>query len=129
MASRRNARWIGAALLVLTGVSPILVGVYDVIFHSGLAANTRVPVASGLGISLIVVGILLPVLGIRYRDYSQHFDKIQDWIFAILLILVGVVLFVYGGVFEYRIVLVLAQWILVESTVYWIVKDIFKQTR
>ena len=100
MVSQNDARWIGIALLTLTGISPILVALYNAIFRSGLLANFSIPPMSGLGISLGIVGILLPVIRNRYRQHSHRFDKVQDWSLAIVFILVGIVFYFLGGVFE-----------------------------
>lgn len=121
MAIRSNTRWVGVVLLGLAGVSPILVRFYNAIFCGSCAVGLSYTV--GLGISLGAIGILLPILGSRYRQHPQRFDLIQDCIFAIGFILVGMLLFFQGWRLDPA--LQFAQWVLIESIIYWVIKDIY----
>ena len=111
MASRRTARWIWVALFVLTGISPILVGIYNAITCPSLCGVAPTGYGSVLGISSVAMGMLLLFLGSRYRQHPQRLDRIQDCIFAIGFSLAGVVLFFRGWRLSQE--LVLAFWIFV----------------
>jgi len=89
---------------------------------SGLCAFGPFSYIAGLGIGLVVMGIALPVLGNRCRQHPRRFDLIQDCIFGIGFIVVGGILFIHG--WRFTLLWQFAQWILVESVIYWVIKDI-----
>jgi CDP-diglyceride synthetase len=122
VASQRKARWIWVALLVLTGISPILAEIFNA-NHCGNCGVTLPGYSPVLGITSVGMGILLLLEG-RYRQHFQRFVQIQDCIFAIGFILAGVLLFSKGWRLDRE--LLLACWVFVESTIYWVFKDIYR---
>jgi hypothetical protein len=93
MAARTNKRWVGRALLTFTGVSPILVTIYNTIYCSSLCGFNPLNYASVMGISLVFLGVILLALGRQIRQHSHRYSLIQDCIFATIFILIGAVLF------------------------------------
>lgn len=77
-----------------------------------------------LGAGVLVVGVLLPILGKYYRRHPQRFDQVQDFSFALIFVLIGVILFFNG--WKLTPELLFTQWLLVESAICWIIKDIYK---
>lgn len=121
MAARNYKRWFVGILLVFIGVAPLLVAIYRAIFCNpfhGICYPTYVMLPA---IGIAFLGLLLPVVG-RRRQHARRFDMIQNYIFAVIFILIGAILFFNG--LRLDPVLQLTTWLLIESVIYWIFKDL-----
>ncbi len=83
--------------------------------------NVGLNVGSLLGIVLVLLGLLLIVM-VVIQPFQVN-RLIQNLVLALVYLLTGAILFLQGWRLEP--VLQFAQFFLIGSTIYWVVKDIF----